>query len=53
MKTSYYWFNRQKLLEKPKHKYQNGAVKESATEYYQEDKVVKKEKEKNKYKNFP
>ena len=47
------WFNRQELLEKAKHKYQNGGGKERVNEYYQEDKDVAKEKKKNKYNNFP
>ena len=49
---SYYWFNRQELLEKEKDKYYNGGGKEKVTEYYQENKDVIKEKEKNKYKNL-
>ena len=31
---SYYWFNRQELLEKAKDKYQNGGGKEKTPEYY-------------------
>ena len=34
IKMSYYWFNRQELLEKAKDKYQNGGGKEKAAEYY-------------------
>ena len=49
---SYYWFNRQELLEKAKDKYYNGGGKEKGTEYYQENKNVIKEKEKNKDKNL-
>ena len=49
---SYYWFNRQELLEKAKDKYHNGGGKEKATEYYQANKDVIKEKAKSKYKNL-
>ena len=48
---SYYWFNRQELLQKVKEKYDNGG-KEKATKYYRDNKDAIKEKEKNKYKNF-
>ena len=31
---SYYWFNRQELIEKATNKYHNGGGKEIAAEYY-------------------
>ena len=48
---SYYWFNRQELLQKAKEKYDNGG-KEKVAIYYQDNKEGIKEKEKNKYKNL-
>ena len=48
---SYYWFNRQELLQKEKEKYDSGA-KEKAAKYYGDNKDVMKEKEKNKYSNL-
>ena len=36
---SYYWFNRQELLQKAKEKYSNGG-KEKAAKYYQANKDV-------------
>ena len=48
---SYYWFNRQELLQKAKEKYDNGG-KEKATKYYQANKDFIKEKAKGKYKNL-
>ena len=48
---SYYWFNRQELLQKAKEKYGNGG-KEKAAKYYQANKEAIKEKAKNKYKNL-
>ena len=46
---SYYWFNRQELLQKAKKKYDNGD-KEKAAKYYQANKDVIKEKSNRKYK---
>ena len=46
---SYYWFNRQELLQKAKEKNDNSG-KEKATKHYQDNKEGIKEKEKNKYK---
>ena len=52
-KISYYWFNRQELLQKAQEKYVNGG-KEKTAEYYQANKDVikenltKEEKETNK-----
>ena len=49
---SYYWFNRQELLQKANDKYDNCGGKEKAAEYYIENKEVIKEKTNNKYKTF-
>ena len=49
---SYYWFNRQELLQKAKEKNYNSG-KERAAKHYQDNKENTKEKEKNKYKNLP
>ena len=46
IKTSYYWFNRQELLQKPKEKYDNGG-KRKAAKYHRDNKDVIKEREKN------
>ena len=48
---SYYWFNRQGLLQKARQKYDNGD-KGKAGEYDQTNKDAIKEKAKNKYKNL-
>ena len=40
---SYYWFNRQEILQKAKERYS----KEKAAEYYAQNKESKKEKPKN------
>ena len=45
---SYYWFNREELLEKAKTKYCNKGGKEKASEYYKKNKEAIKEKAKNK-----
>ena len=45
---SYYWFNRQEILQKAKKRYS----KEKAAEYYLQNKEVMKEKSKNQYKNL-
>ena len=45
---SYYWFNRQEILQKAKERYS----KEKAAEYYLQNKEVMKEKSKNQYKNL-
>ena len=47
-KTSYYWFNRQEILQKAKERYS----KEKAAEYYAQNKEAIKEKSKNRYKNL-
>ena len=48
IKMSYYWFNRQEILQKAKERYS----KEKATEYYLLNKESIKEKSKNWYKNL-
>ena len=48
---SYYWYNRQELLQKAKKKYDNGG-KEKAVEYYQPNKNFIKETANSKYKNL-
>ena len=45
---SYYWFNRQEILQKPKKIYS----KEKAAEYYLQNKEVIKEKARNRYRNL-
>ena len=45
---SYYWCNRQEILQKAKERYS----KEKAAEYYQQNKEVIKEKPRNHYKNM-
>ena len=49
---SYYWFNKNELLEKVEEKYHNCGSKEKAAEYYQANIKAIKEKAKNKYNNF-
>ena len=49
---SYYWFNRQELLQKAKGKYHTCGGKEKVGEYYLANKDVIKEKANNKYKNL-
>ena len=45
---SYYWFNRQEILQKANEKY----PKEKAAEYYLQNKEAIKEKAKERYKNL-
>ena len=45
---SYYWFNRQEILQKAKERYS----KEKAAEYYKQNKEVIKENSRNRYKNL-
>ena len=45
---SYYWFNRQEILQNAKERYS----KEKAAEYYKQNKEVIKEKSRNRYKNL-
>ena len=49
---SYYWFNREEVLQKAGEKYHNYGGKEKAAEYYQKNKDVLKEKARNKYTNL-
>ena len=46
---SYYWFNRQEILQNVKERYS----KEKAAEYYAQNKEVIKEKSRQRYKNLP
>ena len=46
---SYYWFNRQEILQKAKEKYS----KEKAAKYYLQNKDAIKEKAKERYRNLP
>ena len=45
---SYYWFNRQAILQKAEERYS----KEKAAEYYAQNKEAIKETSKNRYKNL-
>ena len=45
---SYYWFNKQEILQKANEKYS----KEKAAEYYLKNKKAIKEKSKERYKNL-
>ena len=45
---SYYWFNRQEILQKAEERYS----KEKAAEYYPQNKEAIKETSKNRYKNL-
>ena len=45
---TYYWFNRQEILQKAKEKYS----KEKAAEYYKQNKEAAKEKSRECYKNL-
>ena len=45
---SYYWFNRQEILQKAKERYS----KEKAAEYYAQNKEAIKETSKDRYKNL-
>ena len=49
---SYYWFNREEVLQKAKEKYNNCSGKEKAAEYYRANGDVLKEKAKNRYKDL-
>ena len=52
MKMSYYWFNRQELLQKVKNRYCNCGGREEAAEYYISNKDVLKENANNKYRKW-
>ena len=45
---NYYWFNRKELLQKAKDKYDSYCGKQKASEYYEANKDVIKEKAKKK-----
>ena len=45
---SYYWFNRQEILQRAKERY----FKVKAAEYYAQNKEIIKEKSRQHYKNF-
>ena len=45
---SYYWFNRQEILQKAKER----SSKEKAAYYYKQNKDATKERSKNRYKNL-
>ena len=49
---SYYWFNREQILQKTKEKYDNCGSKEKAAEYYIANKNVLQEKARNRYRNL-
>ena len=49
---SYYWFNKQELLQKAQEIYDNGGEEKTA-KYCQANKDVLKEKARYKYKNLP
>ena len=49
---SYYWFNRQELVQKANNRYHNCGGKEKAAEFYIANKDVIKEKARNKYRNL-
>ena len=46
---SYYWFNRQEILQKARQRYS----KEKAAEHYVQNKEAIKEKSRERYKNLP
>ena len=48
---SYYWFNREEVLQKAKEKYDNCGGKEKSAKYYRANKDAIKEKANNRYKN--
>ena len=52
IKMSYYWFNKEELLDKPKDRYHNCGGKEKAAKYYIKNKEILKEKVRKKYKNI-
>ena len=45
---SYYWFNREEILQKAKERYS----KEEAAKYYLQNKEARKEKSRERYKNL-
>ena len=49
---SYYWFNKQEVLEKAKKRYHNNGGKEKGAKNYEDNKEIIKEKARNKYKTL-
>ena len=49
---SYYWFNREEVLQKAEEKCRYCGSKEKAAEYYQTNKDVLNEKARNKYRDL-
>ena len=49
---SYYWYNRQELLQKAKEKYHNCGGKEKAADYYLQNKDTIKQRPNNRFKNL-
>ena len=49
---SYYWFNREEVMQKAKEKYNNCGGKEKPAEYYRTNKDVLKKKAKNRYRDL-
>ena len=49
---SYYWFNKEEVLQKAKEKYNNCGGREKSAESYRANKDVFKEKAKNRYRDL-
>ena len=49
---SHYWFNREKVLQKAKQKYDNCGGKEKAAEYYRPNKDFLNKNAKNRYRDL-
>ena len=49
---SYYWLNREKLLENTWHNYHNKGEKQKAAKYYVANQKVLREDARNKYRNL-
>ena len=49
---SYYWFNRQELLQKANDRYHNCRGKEKPAKYYFENEDILRENSRNRYKNL-
>ena len=52
VKLSYYWFNRQELLQKANDRYHNCRGKEKPAKYYFENEDILRENSRNRYKNL-
>ena len=52
VKLSYYWFNRQELLQKANDRYHNCRGKEKPAKYYLENEDILRENTRNRYKNL-